>query len=170
MRSAIAVALTAGALLSDTPAAVAQSSSRVTVTPYISFGTETAPPVGVLVTVPVRAGLSAESEVAYRRGEGNIHAMSSSLSLVQNLPKIGVITPYVAVGAGVAQYGEPVFGQAGAPIGTARRLGLMVNGGGGIRVPVNSGMEFRTDLRYLDGLGVVGDQFRIANGISFKSR
>jgi len=121
----------------------------------------------MFVTVPIAAGLSAESELAYRRGEGDMHAMSSSLSLLKDLPAFGRVTPYVAVGAGVAQFGEPVFGATGTPIGAARQLGLTINAGGGVKVPVNSSMQFRTDVRYSNRLGKNGEEFRIANGVSF---
>lgn len=158
----------AAALVFVAPSVWAQT-PPVTVTPYVAFGTDGAAPVGAMITLPIAAGLSVESEVSYRRGEGDIHAMSSSLSLLQNLPKIGRVTPYLAAGVGLAQYGTPVLGSDGAPAGTAKRLGPTVNVGGGFTAPVTSAVGFRLDARYFDGLRQSGDQFRIANGVTFGS-
>lgn len=157
----------AAAFVSSASNASAQSPAPVTVTPYVAFGTEGAAPIGMMVTVPVGSGLSVESEVAYRRGEGDMNAMSSSLSVLKDLPTVGPITPYVSGGFGIAQYGTPVIGQAGSPTASAQRLSLTLNAGGGFKVPVRPSMDLRTDVRYFDGLGKSGDQFRIANGISF---
>jgi hypothetical protein len=52
----------------------AQDVKTVEVTPYVALGSAAASPVGVAVTFPVTSTLSVETEVAYRRGEGNINA------------------------------------------------------------------------------------------------
>lgn len=166
MRTSTPVLLLAALLVGAQPAR-AQESQPVKVTPFIAFGTAGAPPVGVLVTVPLTTTLSAEIEVAYGRGAGDIHAMSSSLSLLQNLPKVGRLTPYIAGGIGVSQFGAPVLAPLGPPIGTVSRLAFTLNAGAGLKVPLRSGLDFRTDVRYFDSLGKGSDQFRIANGISF---
>ena len=62
----------------------AQEAKTVEVTPYVALGTAAASPVGAIVTFPVTSTLSVETEVAYRRGEGNINALSSSVSLLQS--------------------------------------------------------------------------------------
>jgi len=157
----------AAAFVSSASIAAAQAASPVTVTPYVAFGTQGVSPIGLMVTVPLRPGLSVESEVAYRRGEGDMNAMSSSLSVLKDLPTVGAVTPYIAGGFGIAQHGTPVIGQAGSPTASAQRLALTLNAGGGFKVPVRPSLDFRTDVRYFDGLGKSGDQFRIANGISF---
>jgi len=157
----------AAAFVSVAPGAWAQSASPVTVTPYVAFGTDGASPLGVMVTTPLGSGLSVESEVAYRRAEGDIKALSYSLSLLQDLPRAGRITPYIAGGIGLAQFGAPVIGAEGAPTATVSRLALTLNAGAGLKVPVRANMQFRTDVRYFDALGTTGDQFRIANGVSF---
>ena len=74
----------------------AQDARPVEVAPYVALGSAGAAPVGATVTFPVTSTLSVEQEVAYRRGEGRIHALSSSTSLLYFLPRVGQSTPYVA--------------------------------------------------------------------------
>jgi hypothetical protein len=74
-----------------------------------ALGSAAASPVGAVVTFPVTSTLSVETEVAYRRGEGGIHALSTSTSLLYFLPRVGRSTAYVAGGVGLSQYGAPVF-------------------------------------------------------------
>src|SRR5262245_21242185 len=87
----------------------AQEAKPVEVTPYVAVGSAEAPPIGAAVTFPITSTLSVETDVAYRRGEGRIHALSSSTSLLYALPRAGQATPYLAAGVGLAQYGAPVF-------------------------------------------------------------
>src|SRR4030095_16244208 len=93
----------------------AQDVKPVEVTPYVGFGSAGASPVGAAVTFPVTSRLSVETDVAHRRAEGDIHAMSTSISLMYFLPRVGNATPYVVGGVGLAQYGAPVFSANGAP-------------------------------------------------------
>jgi opacity protein-like surface antigen len=156
-------ALTVAAL----PAA-AQDAQNVEVTPYLAIGSAGASPVGAAVTFPVTSTLAVETDVAYRRGEGDIHALSSSASLLYSLPRLGRSTPYVAAGLGLAQYGAPVFSSTGPPIGTESRVALTVNAGGGLKVPINQTLDLRTDARWFKSFGRQGsEQFRVAQGISF---
>src|SRR6188768_443970 len=83
----------------------AQDAQPVEVTPYVALGSAGASPVGATVTFPVTSTLSVETDVAYRRGEGDINALSSSISLLWFLPRIGRAAPYVAGGVGLSQYG-----------------------------------------------------------------
>ena len=163
-RSAVfALALTLGAL----PVA-AQDAKTVEVTPYVAFGSAGASPIGTVVTFPVTAKLSVETEVAYRRGEGNIHALSSSTSLLYFLPRVGLARPYVAGGVGFSQYGSPVFSANGHPIGTQSRVALTMNAGGGLKMPINEKLDLRTDARWFKSFGRQGsEQFRLAQGVSF---
>ena len=157
------VALTLGAL----PVA-AQDANAVEVTPYVALGSAAASPVGAVVTFPVTSTLSVETEVAYRRGEGRIHALSSSTSLLYSLPRVGQSTPYVAGGVGLSQYGAPVFSSNGSPIGTQPRVAMTVNAGGGLKMPMNEKLDLRTDARWFKSFGRQGsEQFRVAQGISF---
>lgn len=148
--------------------AAAQDGQGVQVTPYVAVGSAGAAPVGVAVTFPVAEALSVESDVAYRRGEGRIHALSSSTSLLYWLPRLGESTPYVAAGLGLAQYGSPVFASSGPPIGTESRVAPTVNVGGGLEMPVNDTLDLRTDARWFKSFGRQGsEQFRVAQGVSF---
>ena len=67
----------------------AQDAQAVEVTPYVAVGSAEASPVGAAVTFPVTSRFSFETDVAYRRGEGRIHALSSSTSLLYALPRVG---------------------------------------------------------------------------------
>ena len=146
----------------------AQDAKTVEVTPYVALGSAAASPVGAAVTFPVTSTLSVETDVAYRRGEGRIHALSSSTNLLYFLPRVGQSTPYVAGGVGLSQYGAPVFSSSGRPIGTESRAALTVNAGGGLKMPMNEKLDLRTDARWFKSFGVQGsEQFRVAQGISF---
>ena len=147
----------------------AQDGRPVEVTPYVALGSAGASPVGAAVTFPIASTLSVETDVAYRRGEGAIHALSSSTSLLYFLPRVRQSTPYVAAGVGLSQYGAPVFSFNGAPIGTQPRLAMTVNAGGGLKMPMNEKLDLRTDAGWFKSFGHQGsEQFRVAQGISFE--
>jgi hypothetical protein len=146
----------------------AQDAKTVEVTPYVALGSAGVSPVGAAVTFPVSPTLSVETDMAYRRGEGDIHALSTNLSLLWSLPRFGQSTPYVAAGVGLSQYGSPVFSFDGPPIGTQSRLAVTVNAGGGVKTPINDKLDLRTDVRWFKSLGQQGSEhFRVAQGISF---
>jgi hypothetical protein len=146
----------------------AQDVKPVEVTPYVALGSAAASPVGALVTFPVTSTLSVETDVAYRRGEGHIHALSSSIGLLWFLPRVGQAMPYVAGGVGLSQYGAPVFSSNGHPIGTEPRVALTVQAGGGLKMPMSDKLDLRTDARWFKSFGPQGsEQFRVAQGISF---
>jgi hypothetical protein len=146
----------------------AQDANPVEVTPYVAVGSAGTSPVGVAVTFPVTSTLSVETDVAYRRGEGGIHALSSNISLLYFLPRVGQTTPYVAAGVGLSQYGAPVFSSDGPPIGTESRVAMTVNAGGGLKMPMNETLDLRTDARWFNSLGGQGSEhFRVAQGVSF---
>ena len=146
----------------------AQDAKAVEVTPYVALGSAAASPVGAAVTFPVTSTLSVETDVAYRRGEGDIHALSTSLSLLYFLPRVGKAIPYVVGGVGLSQYGALVFSSSGRPIGTESRAALTVNAGGGLKMPMNERLDLRTDARWSKSFGRYGsEQFRVAQGISF---
>ncbi len=147
----------------------AQDAKTAEVTPYVALGTAGASPVGAAVTFPVTSTLSVETDVAYRRGEGNIHALSSSVSLLYSLPRVGRATPYLAGGVGLSQYGAPVFSSTGGPpIGTEPSVALTVNAGGGLKMAMNEKLDLRTDARWFQSVGPHGsEQFRVAQGVSF---
>jgi hypothetical protein len=159
------------ALVAFTPGVVpveAQDARAVEVTPFVALGSAAASPVGVVFTFPVTLRLSVETELAYRRAEGRINALSSSASLLYLLPHLGEAAPYVVGGVGLSQYGAPVFSSNGPPTGTERRVALTVNAGGGLKMPINETLDLRTDARWLKSFGREGsEQFRVAQGISF---
>src|SRR5688572_32919140 len=131
----------------------AQDAQPVEVTPYVALGSSAASPFGAAVTFPVTSTLSVETDVAYRRGEGRIHALSTNTSLLWFLPRVGQSTPYVAAGVGLSQYGAPVFSSDGPPIGTQSRVAMTVNAGGGLKMPVNDKVDLRTDTRWFKSFG-----------------
>ena len=146
----------------------AQDANTVEVTPYVALGSAGVSPVGAAVTFPVTSTLSVETDVAYRRGEGDIHALSTSTSLLWFLPRVGRSTPYLAGGMGLSQYGAPVFSSAGPPIGAQSLLAVTVNAGGGVKMPMNDTLDLRTDARWFKSFGKqASEQFRVAQGISF---
>jgi len=146
----------------------AQEAKAVEVTPYVGVGSAAASPLGAAVTFPLTSTLSLETDVAYRRAEGRMHALSSTTSLLFALPPIGHTTPYVAAGVGLSQYGAPVFSSNGPPVGTERRVAFTVSAGGGLKMPVNDAVDLRTDARWFKSFGHQGsEQFRVAQGISF---
>jgi hypothetical protein len=148
-----------------------QDAKAVEVTPYVAIGSAAASPVGAVATFPVTSTLSVETDVAYRRGEGRIRALSSSSSLLYSLRRIGTSTPYVAAGVGLTQYGAPILSSNGPPTGTEPRLAMTVNAGGGLKMPMNQKLDLRTDARWFKSLGRQGsEQFRVAQGISFDVR
>ena len=149
----------------------AQDARTVEVTPYVAVGSAAASPVGVAFTFPVTSTLSFETDVAYRRGEGGINALSVNANLLYSLPRIGQSTAYVVGGVGLSQYGAPVFSSNGPPIGTETSLALTVNAGGGLKMPVNDKLDLRTDARWFKSFGLPpgqgSEQFRVAQGLSF---
>jgi hypothetical protein len=148
--------------------AMAQHTRTVEVTPYVGLGSVGASPVGAAVTFPVTSTLSVETDVAYRRGEGRIHAMSTSGSLLWSLPHVGRSAPYLAAGLGLSQYGVPLFSADGPPTGTESRIAITANLGGGLKMPVNDNVGLRTDARWFKSFGKQGsEQFRVAQGVSF---
>jgi hypothetical protein len=157
------VAFSPGAL----PAA-AQETRTVQVTPYVGLGSIGASPVGTAVTFPVTSTLSVETDVAYRRGEGDMHALSTNVSLLYFLPRVGKAAPYLAGGVGLAQFGAPILSVTGRPIGTTPSLAATVNAGGGLQMPMNEKMDLRTDARWFKSFGRQGsEQFRVSQGLSF---
>jgi hypothetical protein len=55
----------------------------------------------------------------------------------------------------------------GPPIGTQARLAMTVNAGGGLKLPVNEKLDWRTDARWFKSFGQGTEQFRVAQGIAF---
>lgn len=150
------------------PPAIAQDQKAVEVTPFVALHSNGGSPLGVAVAFPVTSKLSVETEVGYRRGEGRIHALSSSVSLLYDLPRAGRVIPYLAAGVGLMQYGAPFLSRNGYPIATQPRMALMVNAGGGLKARMDDKLDLRTDARWFRTFGRHGfDHFRVAQGIGF---
>jgi len=142
----------------------------IEVMPFVSLDSRGMIPVGTAVNFPLNSTFSIETEVGYRRAEGNLNALSTSASLLYNLPKLGSVTPYLAGGAGIAQYGSPIITPRGV-IGTQSAMAFELNAGGGIKVPMDDSMDFRTDARWYKSFGKnSAEHFRISNGVSFDVR
>ena len=142
----------------------------IEVMPYVSIDSRGMIPIGAAVSFPLNSTFSIETEVGYRRAEGNLNALSTSASLLYNLPKLGSVTPYLAAGAGIAQYGSPIITPRGV-IGTQSAMAFELNAGGGIKVPMDDSMDFRTDARWYKSFGKnSAEHFRISNGVSFDVR
>ena len=141
--------------------------STIEITPYVALGSIRASTVGIGISFPVSSNASVETEVGYRRGEGDINALTSSASLLFALPQLGRSQPYMAAGAGLEQYGAPLAGPEG--IVTVPRTTFAVNAGGGLKVPVDDGMAMRIDARWYKSFGTQGssEHWRVAHGVSF---
>ncbi len=157
------------ALAQDAPVSAAQAkSSAVEVTPFVALGSSGSFPLGAGISFPVAPNVSIEAEVGFRRDEGRLNFLSYSANLLYALPRAGRTTPYLAAGAGLAQYGSPIFGISGSPIGTERKEGLFVNAGGGLKVPVDDTWGMRTDARWFRSLGKnPSEHWRVSHGVSF---
>jgi hypothetical protein len=149
--------------------AQAQDSASAEVTPYVAVGSAGISPIGAAVLVPLTSALGVEIEVGYRKGEGHIHALGTDASLLWSLRRTGQFRPFLAAGVGLFQYGTPILSPGDSAIGTERRLGLRVNAGGGLKMPLNENVALRTDARWLKSFGVRGsEQFRFAQGLAIK--
>jgi hypothetical protein len=139
----------------------------VEVTPFLSLGSESSSRVGAAVRYPVTSNLSVETEVGYRRGE--LQALSSHVSAVYDLPGIGRVTPYLAAGIGLEQYGAPLEQPTGVVI-IQPRVGLALNAGLGITVDATPDSAIRTDARWFNGIGRdTPEHWRLYNGVTFRA-
>lgn len=139
----------------------------VEITPFVSLGSPFSSTVGAAIAFAWTRNLNVEAEVGYRRDE--INALSSNVSLLYDLPRFGRVTPYLAGGAGLEQYGTameiPTFGLV-----RQSRIAFTVNAGGGVKVPVSDRFDFRTDARWFNGLGKFSpEHWRVYNGVTLRS-
>ena len=145
-----------------------ETPSTIAITPFVSIDSRASTPVGVSISFPLNSSFSIETEFDYRRGEGDVNALSSSANLLYTLPSIGRVAPYLAAGAGLAQYGAPILGPRSSLIGTQRRVAFEVNAGGGVKIPVNENWGIRTDARWFKPFDRnASEHWRVSNGVSF---
>jgi OmpA-like transmembrane domain len=170
------VQITVCALLLTALAGPAQAQSRdredisatpVIVTPFLSLGDPLSSRVGTAITFPVTETISLEAELGYRRAE--LNALSAHLSALYDLPQWRRITPYLAAGAGLEQYGTALK-QPDGTLATQARTAFSINAGGGVKVPVNDDWGLRTDARWFNGLGKqASEHWRVYNGVSWRT-
>ncbi len=96
-----------------------------------------------------------------------MNALNVNVGLLYDLPRMGVVTPYLAGGIGLDQYGwatdVPGHGLL-IRSGTA----FTVNAGGGLRVPVDENWGLRSDARWFNGVGQTApERWRLYNGVTF---
>ncbi|MEQ1868564.1 MAG: outer membrane beta-barrel protein [Vicinamibacterales bacterium] len=173
MTKGSAVASLVCALLAIPGVASAQGStgsallSGVEVTPYVALGSSTSWGAGGAVRWPVVGDLSLELDTSYRHAE--IGALNASVNLLYDVVTVGRVTPYVAAGVGLDQYGTPEV--TGAGVLSRARTGVAVNAGGGVRVRADENWGVRADARWVNGLGSrSGERWRVYNGVTFKPR
>jgi hypothetical protein len=88
--------------------------------------------------------------------------------LLYALPRVGRTSPYLAAGVGLHEYGAPVVAVDRSAIGTERKVGLFMNAGGGLKVPVDDTWGMRTDARWFKSFGTnASEHWRVSQGISF---
>jgi hypothetical protein len=162
------VVSTASAQDAAAPAAFTGAPPTVEVTPFVSIDSRRMLPVGVAVSFPLGGRFRIETETGYRRGEGDLNALNMSANLLYDLPRIGRVAPYLATGAGLAQYGVPIASSDGSSIGTQQNVAFEINAGGGLKIPVDETWGMRTDARWFKSFGRHGSEhWRVAQGVSF---
>jgi opacity protein-like surface antigen len=158
----------AGAAHAQEVAPAGQAHAAVEITPFVSLHSGVTSGIGAAVRWPVCANLSVEWEMSQRYAE--LNALASSVSLLVDLPKIGVATPYLAGGVGVEQFGYATS-TAGGSLVTHAGTTFSVNAGGGVRVPVDDTWGLRADMRWSNGIGSQApERLRLYNGITFGKR
>ena len=140
----------------------------IEVTPFVSLDSRGVTPIGAAISFPVSPIFSIETEVGYRRAEGGLNALSSSVNVLYFLPRIGRTTPYLATGIGLAQYTAPFVSREGSVIGTQFGTALEVNAGGGLKAAVDEKWDMRTDARWYKSFGGhASEHWRVSHGVSF---
>ena len=154
--------LTATAEAQYAPARPSADKLPVEVSTFLSVGGLDTSSTGVTARMPIKARLSVEAEVAWRLE--SVSGLSASGNLVLDLRKPGRVTPYVIGGAGIDRYTVD-FGLPGQGLTTQLTSALSVNGGGGVRIPLNARWGMRTDARVSNGIGRGPTRWRVFYGI-----
>jgi len=162
-----AIVLASGVLPAAAQTTGTAGAASVEVTPYVSFGSYPSPRVGGAIAFRLTPVLSVEGEVGYQHDTAG--RLSSSASLIYDLPRIGLFRPYLAVGAGLEEYVTGVMLPNGE-IASQGRTAFAINAGGGLKVPVDENWGVRTDARWFNGLGRdAGEHWRLYNGVTLNT-
>ena len=115
------IVLATGGLPAAAQSTDTDNAAPVEVTPYVSLGSYPSSRVGAAIAFRLTPTLSVESEVGYRHDMAG--RLSSSASLLYDLPRIGRVMPYLAAGAGLEEYATASdFQTARSPRSNGRRL------------------------------------------------
>ena len=158
---ALAVAATAAA--QDAPALPSADRLPVEVSTFLAVGGFDTSSTGVTARMPIKARLSVEAEVEWRLED--VSGLSASGNLMLDLRKPGRVTPYVIGGAGIDRYTVD-FGWPQQGTTTQLTSALSVNGGGGVRIPLNARWGMRTDARVSNGIGRGPTRWRVFYGMT----
>ena len=161
----VLLALATGAAAQGPPAQDSLSTDRlpVEVSTFLSVGDRDASGTGVTARLPVRWRLSFEVEVGWRLEA--VSGLSASGNLALDLRKPGRVTPYVIGGAGIDRY---TVGADWPQLGLTTQLtsALSVNGGGGVRIPINARWGMRGDARISEDIGRGPTRWRVFYGVT----
>lgn len=143
----------------DTPPAA----PRVSATPFVSMGSDFASRIGASIAFDVTPAAAIETEVGYRRHETS--AWHASVNLLYELPAARRIRPYLAAGVGLEQFDVPLQVPVFGVIRQAK-VGMSTSVGGGVKVSISDGWDYRTDARWLNPWGTSPEGWRIYQGVS----
>jgi hypothetical protein len=167
-----AVAAGAMALAVASPAHAQQpgtSTPRTTfeITPRVAFGSAGSTDAGAAVRMPIKGCFSLELDTALRHAE--INGLTTSVSVLYDLPSLGRATPYLAAGVGLEQYGTAAAAPSGGLV-TRHRTAFTLNAGGGVRVALDDRWGLRSDLRWSNGIGRdAPERWRLYNGVTLRA-
>lgn len=157
------VALVASMAMVTIAAAPAQAQSEVT--PFVSLGSVNGSQVGAAIRFAWTSNLGLEVEAGSRFS--GLDGLSTSASLIWDVGRVGRVVPYLAGGLGLEQFGTAVA-QPGGLLATQSNIGVTVNAGGGVRVPISARWGYRSDVRWVNNLTLWGgEHFRVYNGVTF---
>ena len=159
----LALAVAAAAAAQEPPATPGADPLPVELSTFLSVGGLDTSSTGVTARMPIKARLSFEAEAEWRLED--VSGLSASGNLVFDLRKAGRITPYVIGGAGIDRYTVSIdWPQQGST--TQLTSALSVNGGGGVRIPLNARWGMRTDARVSNGIGRGPTRWRVFYGMT----
>ena len=160
---ALSLVVAATAAAQEAPVRPTTDQLPVELSTFLAVGDSDGSSTGVTARMPIKARLSVEAEVAWRLED--VSGLSASGNLVLDLRKPGRVTPYVIGGAGIDRYTVD-FGLPQQGLTTQLTSALSVNGGGGVRIPLNARWGMRTDARVSNGIGRGPTRWRVFYGMT----